>query len=79
MAFITFVLIRAMFLNSTEADFLLAEMKILTTACSWTSEKWAHLKNDDTVFLRISVGRFGDMEALAMDDDTLIESLMVSS
>ena len=48
---------------------------LLTTACSWTSEKWAHLKNNDTVFLRLSVGRFDDTEALDMEDDTLIEKL----
>ncbi len=76
MAFITFAFNKSDVPQFNGSGFLVGrDENFLTTACSWTSEKWAHLKNDDTVFLRISVGRFGDTEALTMDDDTLIEKL----
>ena len=46
------------------------------TACSWASSKWAHLQQDGQVLLRASAGRFGDDEALALDDDDLVERLL---
>ena len=42
------------------------------TACSWASNKWAHVGSSDTVVLRVSVGRFGDDRALVLDDDALL-------
>ncbi len=44
------------------------------TACSWTSEKWAHLapeRGDGTALVRAAVGRDGDQAALDLDDDDL--------
>ena len=76
MAFITFAFNKNDVPQFNGSGFLVGrDENLLTTACSWTSEKWAHLKNDTTVFLRLSVGRFGDMEALDMEDTTLIEKL----
>lgn len=42
------------------------------TACSWASSKWAHVGSSDTVVLRVSVGRYGDDRAIALDDDALV-------
>ncbi len=76
MAFITFAFNKSDVSEFNGSGFLVGrDEDLLTTACSWTSEKWAHLKNKDTVFLRLSVGRFDDTEALDMEDDTLIEKL----
>ena len=76
MAFITFAFNKGHVSEFNGSGFLVGrDEDLLTTACSWTSEKWAHLKNNDTVFLRLSVGRFDDTEALDMEDDTLIEKL----
>jgi len=76
MAFITFAFNKDDVPQFNGSGFLVGKDEdLLTTACSWTSEKWAHLKNDNTVFLRLSVGRFGDKKALDMADNTLIEEL----
>ena len=76
MAFITFAFNKSDVSEFNGSGFLVGrDENLLTTACSWTSEKWAHLKNKDTVFLRLSVGRFDDTEALDMEDNTLIEKL----
>ena len=76
MAFITFAFNKGDVSEFNGSGFLVGrDEDLLTTACSWTSEKWAHLKNNDTVLLRLSVGRFDDTEALDMEDDTLIEKL----
>ena len=76
MAFITFAFNKSDVSEFNGSGFLVGrDEDLLTTACSWTSEKWAHLKNNDTVFLRLSVGRFDDTEALDMEDNTLIEKL----
>ena len=76
MAFITFAFNKGDVPQFNGSGFLIGrDENLLTTACSWTSEKWSHLKNDDTVFLRLSVGRFGDTKALAMGDDALIKNL----
>jgi oxygen-dependent protoporphyrinogen oxidase len=45
------------------------------TACSWASNKWAHVGWSDTVVLRVSVGRYGDDRAGAMDDQTLLSAI----
>jgi protoporphyrinogen/coproporphyrinogen III oxidase len=47
---------------------------LVTTACSWTSSKWAHLRGD-RVLLRVSAGRFGDERALDWGDAELTERL----
>jgi oxygen-dependent protoporphyrinogen oxidase len=46
------------------------------TACSWTSAKWAHLGDDDTAWLRASVGRDGDDRVLALGDDALVRAVL---
>jgi oxygen-dependent protoporphyrinogen oxidase len=46
------------------------------TACSWASAKWAHLGDEDTAWLRASVGRDGDDRALALGDDALVEAVL---
>jgi oxygen-dependent protoporphyrinogen oxidase len=46
------------------------------TACSWTSAKWPHLAGDGTVWLRASVGRDGDVDALALPDSALIDAVL---
>lgn len=45
------------------------------TACSWASNKWAHVGSDETVVLRASVGRFGDDRAAGMDDVALMAAV----
>ncbi len=46
------------------------------TACSWASAKWAHLADDDTAWLRASVGRDGDPRAMALSDDELVGAVL---
>lgn len=45
------------------------------TACSWASNKWAHIGTDETVILRVSAGRYRDNRALLMDDDALLSAV----
>jgi oxygen-dependent protoporphyrinogen oxidase len=45
----------------------------LTTACSWTSSKWAH--RSGPVIVRVSAGRAGDERALELDDADLVARL----
>jgi oxygen-dependent protoporphyrinogen oxidase len=47
-----------------------------TTACSWTSAKWAHLGDADTTWLRASVGRDGDDTVLGMSDDAIVAAVV---
>ena len=47
------------------------------TACSWASEKWAHLHDPDLAVLRVSAGKHGDTHALELDDDELVRALGV--
>ncbi len=51
----------------------------LTTACSWTSSKWAHIEAGapDRIVLRVSAGRVGDKRAMELDDETLVKNLML--
>jgi oxygen-dependent protoporphyrinogen oxidase len=50
--------------------------RLLLTACSWSSTKWAHLAGDgSTVVLRASAGRHGDTRAETMDDATLVAAI----
>jgi protoporphyrinogen/coproporphyrinogen III oxidase len=43
----------------------------LMTGCTYLSEKWPHLDRPEDVLLRVSVGRFGDERAGALDDEEL--------
>lgn len=47
-------------------------------AATFSSEKWPHLAPgddpDDTAVLRLSIGRYGDTEALRRDDDDLVSA-----
>jgi oxygen-dependent protoporphyrinogen oxidase len=52
---------------------------LAVTACSWASEKWAHLApsaGDGTALVRAAVGRDGDQAALDLDDDALVERVV---
>jgi oxygen-dependent protoporphyrinogen oxidase len=49
---------------------------LLMTATSWSSSKWAHLADDDSIVLRVSTGRFGDERATTLDDDALVRALV---
>ncbi len=48
---------------------------LLLTACTWSSSKWAHLR-DGPVLLRASAGRMGDDRALDLDDTDLVGQLL---
>lgn len=46
------------------------------TACSWTSAKWPHQAGDGTVWLRASIGRDGDEQAVrTWDDDAVVAAV----
>lgn len=45
--------------------------RMLHTACTWVSSKWSGRAPDDHVLLRAYIGRDGDADALAIDDDAL--------
>ena len=45
------------------------------TACSWASSKWAHVGSDETVVLRVSVGRYGNDRAASMSDEALLTAV----
>jgi len=49
--------------------------RLLMTATSWTSSKWAHLGKGDHVIVRVSAGKFGDERAAHLDDDALLRIL----
>jgi oxygen-dependent protoporphyrinogen oxidase len=48
----------------------------LLTACSFATSKWAHLRTDGSVVLRLSAGRAGDERAADLDDDELMARLL---
>jgi oxygen-dependent protoporphyrinogen oxidase len=48
----------------------------LLTACSFASAKWAHLRSEDAVILRLSAGRDGDDRAGHLDDGELTARLL---
>ncbi|MFN3216914.1 MAG: protoporphyrinogen oxidase [Acidimicrobiales bacterium] len=52
------------------------EAGLTMTACSWASTKWAHLAEQDLVFLRVSAGHADDESALELDDDQLVATLL---
>ncbi|WP_420435287.1 protoporphyrinogen oxidase [Candidatus Poriferisocius sp.] len=47
----------------------------IITACSWASNKWAHIGADEMVILRVSAGRYRDNRALLMGDDALLSAV----
>ncbi len=49
---------------------------MVLTACTWFSTKWAHYQRPGRVLLRLTSGRFGDDRALALDDESLIATLL---
>jgi oxygen-dependent protoporphyrinogen oxidase len=50
--------------------------RMLLTACSWSSTKWAHLGRGDHLVLRASAGHFGNEHALGLDDDLLMRAML---
>jgi len=76
MAFITFAFPSESVPDFDGSGFLVTKDEgMLTTACSWTSSKWAHFNDDKKVYIRLSVGRFEDDNALRLNDVELIEQL----
>jgi oxygen-dependent protoporphyrinogen oxidase len=49
--------------------------RLLMTACSWASTKWAHLAAPGRFLLRVSAGRFGDDRAAGMTDAEVVSRL----
>ena len=49
---------------------------MILTACTWFSTKWAHYQRPGRLLLRLTSGRYGDTRALALDDETLIATLL---
>ncbi|HEV8116855.1 MAG TPA: FAD-dependent oxidoreductase, partial [Acidimicrobiales bacterium] len=45
------------------------------TACSWASSKWPDVAAPGMVVLRVSAGRAGDAQALALSEDLLVAKL----
>ena len=59
------------------SGFLVARPEgLLLTACSWSSAKWAHLGDRDTVVLRASAGSHGDDRITLLDDEELAVRLL---
>ncbi len=50
----------------------------LTTACSWSSGKWAHINSQapDRVIFRVSVGRVDDKRWMELDNEILVEKIL---
>ena len=44
----------------------------LIVGCTWLTNKWPHLAQDDVVLIKAMVGRYGDDRWLSMDDDVLV-------
>lgn len=49
---------------------------LLLTACSWSSTKWPHLDRPAQFIVRASAGRFGDLRAVEMGDDELVDAIL---
>jgi oxygen-dependent protoporphyrinogen oxidase len=59
------------------SGFLVARPEgLLLTACSWSSRKWAHLGEGDTVVLRASAGSADDLRVVDLPDDELAVQLL---
>lgn len=48
---------------------------MLTTACSFGSQKWPHWAPGDRSVLRVSAGRLGEDQAIGLDDQALVARL----
>ena len=48
---------------------------LTATAVSWASSKWAHLRIDDAVIMRVSVGHIHDTESIGLDDGEIIRRI----
>jgi oxygen-dependent protoporphyrinogen oxidase len=46
----------------------------VVTACTFMDRKWPHLRRENTVLLRASIGSAGDATILEMDDATIISA-----
>lgn len=46
----------------------------VATACTFMDRKWPHLRRENTVLLRASIGSAGDATILEMDDATIISA-----
>ncbi len=46
------------------------------TACTWVSSKWPHSTPKDQILVRCYVGRSGDVDALTLDDNGIIEAVL---
>lgn len=49
----------------------------LIVGCTWLTNKWPHLAQDDVVLIKAMVGRYGDDRWLSMDDDALVHGVEV--
>lgn len=47
----------------------------LVVGCTWLTNKWPHLAQDDVVLVKSMVGRYGDDRWLSMDDDSLVQGV----
>ena len=43
--------------------------------CTWLTNKWPHLVNDDVVLIKCMVGRSGDDRWLSMSDERIVEEV----
>ena len=76
MAFVTFAFPAEFVPAFDGSGFLVGKDEgTLMTACSWTSSKWGHFSNGNTIFIRVSVGRFNNGQALQLKDDDLVKQL----
>ncbi len=48
---------------------------LLMTACSWSSSKWEHYRDDGRAILRVSAGRTDDRRWLELDQPELVDAL----
>ncbi len=49
--------------------------KEFIVGCSWLTNKWPHLVNDDVVLIKSMVGRAGDTRWLSMSDAQIVEGV----
>lgn len=59
------------------SGFLVPASEGLTvTACSWASSKWEHLRDEEKVILRVSLGRHGDDAIASADDERIVAAVL---
>lgn len=49
---------------------------LVMTASTWFSTKWEHYQRPERVMIRMSSGRFGDTRGLAMEDESLVTTVL---